>query len=237
MAIDPRERYSDHEELIRAALDAFQNNIWTAIPAIVVSYDPKANTVQAQPAIKGIVQDKTGNYNADNLPVLPDVPVVFPRGGGATLTFPIQKGDECLIVFSCRNIDSWWQSGGVQRPMDARKHDLSDGFCFVGGMSQAKKIGNISTKTTQLRSDDGSTYVELDHRGKRVNIEAPNGVTINTSATVNINAPKGLYIKGDVHVEGRIDSTGDMNCGGVSGREHVHSGVKGGSDNSGAPVK
>lgn len=237
MTIDRRERSYSHEELLRMTLDADRASLWTALPCQVVSYNAVANTVQAQPTIKAVIQKPDGNQEAVNLPVLPDVPVVFPRGGGATLTFPIAPGDECLVVFSCRNIDSWWQSGGIQMPGDTRRHDLSDGFCIPGPMSQARRIGGISTKTTQLRSDDGSTYVELDQHGKRVNIVAPNGVTINTDAAVTVNAkdkvevntntlrmvaPGGIEIIGNIVFEGDIttrggsgeNSTGSMTIGG-----------------------
>lgn len=253
MSIDNRERFYDPEESMRMAMNANNANIWTSIPAIVTKYNAGANTVECQPTIKGVIQDKSGNYKAVTLPVLPDVPVVFPRGGGATLTFPIKAGDECLVVFACRNIDSWWQSGGVQIPMDARQHDLSDGFALMGVMSQAKKIGGISTKTTQLRSDDGSTIIELDQGGKKVNITAPNGVTIKTDATVLIEATGGVDIKGDVRVkgnveiEGNINTTGggtmtssgsintsaDVTASGISLISHVHGGVQSGGSDTG----
>lgn len=255
MTIDNRERFFDPEETMRMAMDSHTSNLWTSLPAIVTKYNPVANTVECQPSIKGVIQDKSGNYKAVTLPVLPDVPVVFPRGGGATLTFPIKEGDECLVVFACRNIDSWWQSGGVQIPADSRSHDLSDGFALMGVMSQARKISGISTKTTQLRSDDGSTYVELDHAGKKVNILAPNGVTIKTSNTVYIEAAKGVDIKGDVRVDGNVQVSGNINtlgggemtstgnintikdviASGISLTKHVHGGVQGGNSNTGTP--
>mgnify|MGYP000131375854 CR=1 FL=1 len=31
------------------------------------------------------------------LPILPDVLVCWPTGGGATMTFPVAVGDECLV--------------------------------------------------------------------------------------------------------------------------------------------
>jgi hypothetical protein len=84
-----------------------------------------------------------------------DVPVIFPRGGGCTLTFPVKAGDECLLIFADRCIDFWWQNGGVQKPVDLRMHDLSDAFAIVGPQSQAHKISGISTSAAQLRTDDG----------------------------------------------------------------------------------
>jgi hypothetical protein len=64
-------------------------------------------------------------------------------------------------VFSSRCIDAWWQSGGVQEAMEARMNDLSDGFAFVGVRSQVRLLPSVSTSTTQLRSDDGTAYVQV----------------------------------------------------------------------------
>src|SRR5260363_73502 len=75
-------------------------------------------SVTVRPAIQGVVrrldrETATVRTEAVELPLLGDVPVFFPRGGGCTLTFPVQKGDECVVVFASRCIDGWWQSGGV----------------------------------------------------------------------------------------------------------------------------
>lgn len=65
-------------------------------------------------------------------PVLADCPVFTLNGGGASLTFPIAKGDTCIILFNDRNIDNWYLSGKVDVPRDARIHNISDGIILVG---------------------------------------------------------------------------------------------------------
>ncbi|WP_306292860.1 Gp138 family membrane-puncturing spike protein, partial [Salmonella enterica] len=74
----------------------------------------------------------------------------------------------------------WWQNGGVQEPVDDRVHDLSDAFCIVGPQSQAQKISGISTGAAQLRSDDGSTFFELNPSTQKIKIVAPGGLDIVT---------------------------------------------------------
>ncbi|MDA4182121.1 translation initiation factor IF-2, partial [Escherichia coli] len=59
-----------------------------------------------------------------------------------------------------------------------RMHDLSDGFCIVGPQSQARKISGINTSATQLRSDDGSTYFELNPDTRKIKIVAPGGLDV-----------------------------------------------------------
>lgn len=168
--MDRRELLNDPEEALRAALDGFRAGLWTAVPGIIQSFNATAQTVEVQPAIKAKLRRPNGDVVSVALPLLVDVPVVFPCGGGFTLTFPITPGDECLVVFSSRCIDAWWQSGGVQEPMEARMHDLSDGFAFVGARSQVRTF-EVDTSNVQLRSDDGENFIEITPAGT-VKLEA-----------------------------------------------------------------
>lgn len=202
--MDQRERADDGEEALRAALDGRQATMWTALPGVIESFDPAAMTAVVQPAIQGRVSKPDGSVQLVNLPLLLDCPVVFPSGGGATLTFPVKKGDECLVVFTSRCMDGWWQNSGVQAPLEARMHDLSDGMVLVGPRSKPKALGSPSTTKAQLRSDTGETFVELDPAGQTVNITAPGGSTIHANVTIN----------GTLHVTGKITADADLSVGG-----------------------
>jgi len=188
-----------------------------SLPGIVQSFDPATCTCTIQPAIAGQGVDDKGQIQSAPLPLLTDVPVIFPRGGGCTITFPVKAGDECLVVFSDRCIDFWWQNGGVQEPVDPRQHDLSDAFAFVGPQSQAQKISGISTTSVQVRTDDGSSFIELMQGGN-----------------VNITTPL-LTVNGNVQINGTVTSTGDQVAKGISQTGHVHSGVQSGSSQTGGP--
>lgn len=159
--MDNIERYSSDEEKIRTAFDSMAAGLWTAAPAIIQKFNAVNMTLTAECAIKGNQRDEQGNFTPINIKLLVDCPVCFTGGGGATLTFPITQGDECLIVFASRCIDAWWQSGGVQPPIELRMHDLSDGFAIVGVRSRPRVLSSISTTSTQLRSDDGETYIDF----------------------------------------------------------------------------
>lgn len=164
--MDRRERFDDPVESVRAAIEGALSETWSSMPGIVQSFDPKAMTVTVQPSIRGRIERPDGSIASVNLPLLVDVPVVYPGGGGFTLTFPIRLGDECLVLFADRCIDSWWQSGGIGEPLEARMHNLSDGFALVGPRSLARSLPSVSTQNTQLRTDDGATYLEIQPNGK-----------------------------------------------------------------------
>jgi Phage protein Gp138 N-terminal domain len=177
--MDRRERASNPTADIRAAHAGFQSTLWTALPAIVQSYDAAALTVEAQPTIQFQSLGPTGVWTTQNMPLCVDCPVVIPWAGGFGLTLPIASGDEGLLVFASRCIDSWWAQGGVQGQAELRMHDLSDGFFVPGCFSQPNVLPNASTTKPQLRNKAGTLLVELDPATSQCNVLAAGGLWVN----------------------------------------------------------
>lgn len=227
------ERLDDPEESLRLAMESQQAQIWTALPGVVAAVNLAAQTLSVQPTVQGSVASPNGAKQLVNLPLLVDVPIVWPRAGGFALTFPIAVGDEVLVVFASRCIDSWWQSGGVGAPAEARMHDLSDGFAILAPTSQPKKLSGVSSTNVQLRDEAGTTYVEITPDGKarvvaatQIDVEAP---------TVNITGD--LNVTGEMNLVGQLtQSGGSMTIGGVVFGTHKHTGVQPGSGTSGGPT-
>lgn len=209
---------NDPETALRTALDGFQSGLWTAIPGIIQSVDFTKMTCTVQPAVQGEVQDETGATQNVNYPLLADVPIVFPGCAGFIITLPLAQGDEVLVVFSSRCIDSWWQSGGVNnRPLEARMHDLSDGFAIPGPRSVPNiPAGSISTTGMEIRNAAGNSKIQMSADGK-----------------IRITASE-VDITGDLKVTGEVTAK----SGGtpIPLSTHKHTGVTTGSGTSGPPT-
>lgn len=214
-----QERRADAAATLSRTLRNHEASVWTSIPGLVETVDLERQTVTVQPTIKVRITQADGSIQTVPLPLLPDVPIVFPGGGGYTLTFPIQPGDECLVVFADRCIDAWWQSGGVQEQADSRMHDLSDGIAIFGPRSQPRKLSGVAANAVQLRSDDGAASVAISAAG--LTLTHPAAVTINAPATT---------------INGSVSMPDGATIGGIAFGSHHHTGVRVGSDNSGGPV-
>lgn len=200
-----------------------------------------------------------GTRTIQEYPLLLKVPVYFPCGGGFTLTFPIAKGDECIVLFNDRELDNWLLTGAGQAPTTGRVHDFSDAMALVGMRSNPRALLGISTTSTQLRSDDGGTFVEIAAGGV-VNIVAPTAINLtahtinlNASTEVNIDTPltnitgvivgeneggsgEPFTINGNVRiVGGGLVSDGNIVGNGISLDGHIHTNGNAGAD-TGPPV-
>lgn len=196
-------------DLIQKVIDNVLTDTHSSIPGVVDSFDAVTQLAKVQPAIKHIQRDGT----KINLPVLIQVPVIFPGGGGFTLTFPVEAGDEVLLIISERALDVWQQSGGVQDPLDTRKHALTDAIAITGLRSQPNKIGTFLTTGAHLRNSDGSVGILVTDAG--IVISGP--VTMEGEAT----------FEDDANFEQDIDITGDSTAndhisGTISGKTHYH---------------
>lgn len=229
--VSTKERVGNTRVLSKQMAQTEALKTYVAMPGIVQSFDAEALTVVVQPAIQGKQMLEDGTTRAVNLPLLQDVPVVFPHAGGCSLTFPVKQGDECLVIFADRCIDAWWQLGGVQPQLCGRYHSLSDGFAILGVWSQVTKIKAVSTDRVELRSDDAEAVfsinpeshdIELSTTGN-VNAAIGGTLTADVKGNTTLKAPSILFDSPSVHITGKlqvdqlISGTGGFTVSGGSG--------------------
>jgi hypothetical protein len=132
----------------------------------IISYDPAKNTASVQIQMKRQLPNNT----VVDYPPLQDCPVVFLSGGSSYLSFPIEPGDSCVILFNDRDIDTWYTTGSSNVPPSARAHSLSDGIILVGVRNQSNAKPLLPTvvdlnggeKMIAIRNDYDSLKSILD---------------------------------------------------------------------------
>lgn len=189
----------------KQAIENRLKDLHTAMPGIIVSFNPTNQTATVQPAIRRIFvtkeEEKTILTPAD-LPKLIHVPVIFPNGGGFSLTFPVAPNDECLLIFCERDTAAWFKKSGVRTPDTYRMHHLSDAVCIVGMSSEPNKITNFDPDNVVLRDRNNYNYIKITD-DENIIINAVNTITINAYNEMYVNVPQTYWV-GDIDIEGSI---------------------------------
>lgn len=130
-------------DVTRAWIEHHLSAVHTAMPCRVQSYDETAQTADLVPLVRHPVPQPSGRFVMEDLPVLPCVPVVFPRTGDHFIAFAIQPGDHVLAVFCEGAIGHWWAGDGdVTDPGDLGRHHLSHAVCFPGLFHRGGKLAH-----------------------------------------------------------------------------------------------
>lgn len=92
------------------------------------------------------------------------------------ITNDIKQGDDCLLLFSDREIESWFINGDAQPVNYQRMHDLTDAFAIFGIRSIPKMIDIVAdclhlTHPTKVLADNfhasnGASGKIIDSYGK-----------------------------------------------------------------------
>ncbi len=152
-------------ELLRWALNTRVSQIHTALPAEVVAYDLETQTVDVQPLIKRVTVDRDGNQLVESLPQINAVPVLFPRAGGAFVSFPVAEGDTVLLVFSERSLDLWRERGGEVDPGDLRMHQLADAIAIPGLYPSNAALADAHAENIVI-GFDGGAHIHIKPNGE-----------------------------------------------------------------------
>lgn len=153
-------------DTINRAIFSFLNNVYTAMPGIIQSYDPTKKKAEIKPAIKKNAGNESLSY-----PIITDVPVIFPANKDGGIIYSISAGDGCLLIFSCESMENYLSSKILSEvePGDKRKFSLTDAIC-IPGLFTFGNPGKTSTIT-------GS---ELIYKTFKVTLDLT-GITLNSN--------------------------------------------------------
>lgn len=194
----------------------------SCIPAIVKSYDAESNKVVVTPAIKY----RTTQRDEKGEPVFidyPDITVPVERmgGDGLAIIVPIVAGTTGWLQGADRNTHAFLNGTltSTVEPSDLLQNKWNFGR-FVPDIIKGFTLNSEDAGCLSIQTLDGTARFVLDPSGE-----------------MRIVAPKGIKIVGDAEIDGDLAVTGDVKSGTVSLPTHVHSGVTGGTSNTGQPVQ
>lgn len=110
-------------QVLEEAIAAAGHDIRVSLPGVVTGVSSDRKRASVRPAV-------------GNDPVIPDVPLLFPKG----ISWPVEVGDGCLLVFGDRSLEEWQSAGGRKAvsPSANRAHDLTDAVAIPVGMGGVK---------------------------------------------------------------------------------------------------
>jgi hypothetical protein len=149
-------------EILDVSLQRMAESLRTGMPAKVVKYDAATQTADVQPSLKTAVLDETGGQVTwETIPVIPGVPILFPRGGGVAITWGITPGDHVWLSFSETAMGVWRGSGITpSEGGDSRRHGLYP-VAFAGIAPESLALDAAAPEGQIWLGDNPSDFVAL----------------------------------------------------------------------------
>lgn len=160
---------------------------------IIEEFYPENLTAKVKLASKKLV-----GLNVDGSQVLRDYPPIFAKLCYCTpfATFPLTAGMECVLLFSDREIETWYINGGQNSEKYPRMHDITDAIAIVGIRSLPMMIQIISDCFNFFY---GQSNIKLFSENAQVN--SPD-IDINGTNTIDLNANT-ININGTLIINGQ----------------------------------
>lgn len=197
----------------------------------IESFNSANQTAEVSINFKRLINEELREYA-----VLIDVPCVVMNGGGGGISFPISKGDNCVILFNDRDIDNWYASGAVMEPNSARTHSMSDAIAIVGINSLATSISDYLASGTKIWY--GGAMIKLEN--STITIEnGAGGTVVLSGGNITVTGTQVDVNAAAINLNGAVTATTMAIAGAftVQGKDigptHTHRGVYPGSGSTG----
>ena len=144
--------FLDLVNVMSSIKDNVFNNLNCHQVGTIQSFDPDSQTAVVTINTKRLVALNPNQWE-DYSPLI-DCPVIISGNKDQRITFPINSGDECLILFNDREIDNWLSKGGSQPFTIGRTHDFSDAIILVGLRNSNNTLPTYNNEAIELNNSD-----------------------------------------------------------------------------------
>lgn len=141
--------------LIGEAIASALIDVHTAMPGTVEAYNAETKLADVRPALRRVLHTDADERVAEELPIVPSVPVAFPAAGPWILKFPVPVGSTGLLLFSEYGIDQWRASALDGDPGDTRRHGLAGAIFLPGLRTRTGAIADDNADDLVLGRDGG----------------------------------------------------------------------------------
>jgi len=156
-------------ELINLAIENRLLDVHTALIAKVERYDAEKQLVDVSPVLKRKVQTLEGVWKTEQLPLLCDVPVMFPQAGGYFISFPIQSGDFVQLIFNESDIEEWLQNSPSK--IDHNRRFSLQGAIAIPSFAPPSKPLTGAHKTNFVAGRNNGPQIHIDDQKIRLGSE------------------------------------------------------------------
>jgi len=150
-------------EVLRMAIAGALEDVHVALPGQITEWNPAQQKASVKPLVKRLVAAEDGSEILEELPIITDVPVMFPRSSQFFFSLPLAPGDFVLLVFCERSIDVWLSGQGDDaNPDDFRRHDLSDAVAIPGFFPFSRALADVSATNLAI-GKTGGPQIHVDN--------------------------------------------------------------------------
>lgn len=186
---------TDFTQTIDSAINALAKKINCVRIGIVQEFYPENLTCKVKIASKKVIR-----LNTDGTQLVRDYAPIFAKVCYCNPfeTFPLKKGDEVVLLFNDRELETWFVNGQANAQAYSRMHDLTDCIAIAGIRSLPNMIQIL---TDALHLFYGASELILKENTATLNSTTTNvtGTDINITGT-NVNITGTLTINGQPYL-------------------------------------
>lgn len=194
----------DFVEQVKKTVGHQLSQVHTCVPGKIVSFDPSICQATVLPSMK--IKKPDGEMM--DYPQITGVPVLFPQyyGQKATIAFPVKPDDGCLILFAEQALDQFLYQRDTGTDL---RFDLSNAVAIVGIFAAGNPL---------MHEACGQNAIIVQVESAKLTVKKD---------LIQMDAAS-VVINGDVTLNGKMTSTGDVVAAGISLDHHTHPGDSGG---------